>query len=210
MPRMVRPYEGAPWKAAVRPVLLAGLLAPAAALAQAGPTSTDFANLQEDVRGLSQRVNDLSLRVEQLEHENGRLRAQASAGDRDTVTLEQLNAAVADLNRALHAEIATAKDDTLARVAAQMEKLARQVNAALDAGGRSAPAAGRAPEAAPSAGPAASFPQTGISYTVQKGETLAQIAKKNGARLQDIVNANHIADPSRIQAGQVLFVPVAK
>jgi LysM repeat protein len=36
------------------------------------------------------------------------------------------------------------------------------------------------------------------------------IAKKTGARVQDIIDANSLADPSRIQAGQVLVIPAAK
>jgi LysM repeat protein len=49
-----------------------------------------------------------------------------------------------------------------------------------------------------------------VSYTVQKGETLATIAKKTGAKVQDIINANKLTDPSKIQVGQVLFVPGGK
>ena len=63
---------------------------------------------------------------------------------------------------------------------------------------------------APAAGFAEDFPREGVSYTVQKGDTLAVIARKTGARAQDIINANKLADPSRIQAGQVLFIPGGK
>jgi len=48
-----------------------------------------------------------------------------------------------------------------------------------------------------------------VSYTVQKGDTLAVIAKKTGARQQDIINANKLADPSKINLGQTLFIPVS-
>ena len=47
-------------------------------------------------------------------------------------------------------------------------------------------------------------------YTVQKGDTLALIAKKTGAKQQDIVAANKISDPSLIRVGQTLIIPVAK
>jgi LysM repeat protein len=85
-----------------------------------------------------------------------------------------------------------------------MEKLAKQTNAALDSIARTT--GGRAP----AAGLAENFPREGISYTVQKGDTVAVIARKTGARAQDIINANQLADPSRIQAGQVLFIPGGK
>jgi len=45
---------------------------------------------------------------------------------------------------------------------------------------------------------------------VQKGDTLATIARKTGARQQDIINANRLADPSRITVGQTLFIPGGK
>jgi LysM repeat protein len=46
-----------------------------------------------------------------------------------------------------------------------------------------------------------------VNYTVQKGDSIGLIAKKTGAKAQDIIDANKIMDPSRIQAGQVLVVP---
>jgi LysM repeat protein len=49
-----------------------------------------------------------------------------------------------------------------------------------------------------------------VSYTVQKGDTLALIAKNTGAKFSDIVNANKLADPSRIRIGQTLFIPGGK
>jgi LysM repeat protein len=57
---------------------------------------------------------------------------------------------------------------------------------------------------------AENYPKDGVSYTVQKGDTLPAIAKKTGGKVQDIINANKIADPSRIAAGQTLFIPGGK
>jgi LysM repeat protein len=45
---------------------------------------------------------------------------------------------------------------------------------------------------------------------VVAGDTIARIAQKTGARSQDIINANKISDPARIQVGQVLFIPGGK
>jgi LysM repeat protein len=45
---------------------------------------------------------------------------------------------------------------------------------------------------------------------VQAGDTLAVIAKNNNAKLSDIINANKIADPTRIRVGQTLFIPQGK
>lgn len=182
--------------------LFAVLMPLLAAAAWAQSPGLELANLREDVRGLTQRVGELALRVEQLERENSELRGQARAGDKSYATLTQLNEAVSELNRQLSAAVAVAKADTLQQVATQMEKLARQTNAALESVAKNgAPRAGNFAE---------DYPKEGISYTVQKGDSLAAIAKKTGARQQDIINANKLSDPSRITAGQTLFIPGGK
>ncbi len=178
--------------------LYAALTPLVAALAVAQSPGLELANLREDVRVLTQRVGELTLRLEQLERENLELKGQARAGERSYATLAQLNEAVADLNR----QVTAAKADTLQVVAGQMEKLARQTNAALESVAKSAP---------PRSGVfTEDYPKEGISYTVQKGDSLAAIAKKTGARQQDIINANKLSDPSRITAGQTLFIPGGK
>ena len=75
-----------------------------------------------------------------------------------------------------------------------------------------AAAQARPPAQAAIARPAFSdaYPKDGVSYTVQKGDSIGLIAKKTGAKAQDIIDANKLMDPSRIQAGQVLFVPGGK
>ena len=164
----------------------------------------EVANLREDVRGLSQRLGELALRVEQLERENAELRGQVVAAGRAQVTLAQLRESLAESARESRAAVAASKAETLQQVATQMEKLAKQTNAALESLARTN---GARP---PGAGFAEDFPREGVSYTVQKGDTLAVIARKTGARAQDIINANKLTDPSRIQVGQVLFIPGGK
>ncbi len=188
------------------PLILPGLALAAAASAQVASPDVEVANLREDVRGLSQRVAELSLKVERLEAENTQLKEGSRAPAEAYATVAQLNSAVAQLNGAIQAKVAESKDDTLRQVAAQIEKLGRQTNAALDAlGGHAAPAAHPAGTIFTD-----TFPKEGVSYTVQKGDTLALIAKKTGGKVQEIINANKITDPARIYAGQSLFIPGGK
>lgn len=182
-------------------LFLAGALA-ATAAAQTPASQLEMANLREDLRGLVQRVGDLSLRVEQLERENAMLRSKAGLADKNYATLAQLNDAMADLTRDLKAAIAASKAEALQQVAGQIEKLANQTNAALDSLAKVQ--AVRPVVAAP--GPEGNAKEGG-SYTVQKGDTLALIAKKTGARPQDIINANKLSDPSHILLGQTLIIP---
>lgn len=181
--------------------LIMGLALTTTALAQMSAPQVELANLREDVRGLSQRVGDLTLKVEQLERENNSLRSKSGAAERSSATLTQLHEALADLNRDLKAAIAASKSETLQQVGAQMEKLANQTNAALDSLAK-AQATRPAVQAFTE-----NYPKEGVSYTVQKGDTLAVIAKKTGAKQQDIINANKLTDPSRIVVGQTLFIP---
>lgn len=48
---------------------------------------------------------------------------------------------------------------------------------------------------------------TPVSYEVQRGDRLIDIAESFGVTVEAIVQANGIADPNRIQAGQVLIIP---
>ncbi len=173
----------------MRIVGLLGLLT-AAAVAQPLSPQAELANLREDVRLLSQRMAELGLRVEQLESENAALRRKTEASPQNYATVTQLNEAVADLTAALKA--------TRQEQAQEQERAAREAAAARE----------KTP-ARTVVGFSDDFPKEGLSYTVLKGETLAVIARKHGAKLQDIINANKISDPARIQAGQTLFIPLA-
>ncbi|WP_255558906.1 LysM peptidoglycan-binding domain-containing protein [Horticoccus luteus] len=177
----------------------------AALAARPANAQIELANLREDVRGLSQRVGELQLRVEQLERENADLRSRSASAEKGFVTLSQLNDAIADVNRTLRSGDASVKADVLQQVGTQMEKLAKQTNAALDS-----LAKGMATRPPVQTTFANDYAKEGISYTVQKGDTVASIAKKTGARVSDIVNANKLSDASRIDVGQTLFIPGGK
>lgn len=50
-------------------------------------------------------------------------------------------------------------------------------------------------------------PQCNVTYTVQRGDWLSRIAQRFGVTLQSIVQANGLANPSLIYAGQSLYIP---
>ena len=171
--------------------------------AQAPSPGFELASLHEDVRLLSQRVNELGLRIDQLERENSELQAKSG---QTYVTLAQLNDAMADMQKTLQAALRDERRETLQLVSAQMEKLANETQAAINAlakGAATRPAVGT-----PSF--ADDYSKEGVTYTVQRGDTLSSIAHKTNARMQDIINANKIADPTRLQVGQALFIPQQK
>jgi LysM repeat protein len=167
-------------------LLIPALVLPAYARAQTAAPGVELANLREETSGLSQRVGELTLRVEQLEADMAKLREQSKAPDQAFATVSQLNAAVAALNKAIAA-------------CADEDRPARKGGDDRDNG-----------QPAPNAAFSADFPKEGVNYTVRSGDTLELIARRTGARISDIINANKIADPSRIQAGESLFIPGGK
>lgn len=182
--------------------LLATLAATAAVGQPAGNPAYELASLREDVRELKQRVGELTLTIEQLARENATLQSKAG---QSYATIEQMNKAIAELNRALQGDLTEQKRDILAQVAGQLEKMGKQTNAALEA-----LAKGQAARPAVQTQFSENFPQQGINYTVQSGDTLSAIAQKNGAKMQDIINANKLSDPTKIRVGQTLFIPLGK
>jgi len=168
-----------------------------------GSPGFELASLREDVRLLSQRLGDLTLRVEQLEREHNDLRTKSS---QTYVTLAQLNEAIADVQKTMQAALHDQKRETLQQVSVQLEKLANETQAAINALAKSA--ATRPAVTTPTF--TEDYPKEGGSYTVQKGDTLSGIAHKTGAKMQDIINANKIDDPTMLQVGRTLFIPKGK
>jgi LysM repeat protein len=182
------------WKTFLCGAALALALPVARGQAGPSPSAIELANLSEQVRALSLQVSDLTLQLDQLKSDNATLRAKLAAQSQaaPAATVAQLNAAVADL-RALVQSTDQASRET---VATQIKKLAEQTNAALDALAKSQAAR--------------PVVQTTFAYVVQANDSLALIAKKTGAKAQDIINANKITDANKLRVGQKLFIPGGK
>lgn len=184
-------------------LIIALALAPIRLPAQPNSPAFELASLREDVRLLSQRMNELSLRVEQLERDNGELRSKSG---QTYVTLAQLNEAITDAQKTMQSALREQKRETLQQVSVQLEKLANETQAAINALAKGAVT--RPAVSTPTF--TEDYPKEGVSYTVQRGDTLSSIAHKTNAKTQDIINANKITDPTRLQVGQTLFIPQAK
>ena len=181
--------------------VMAALALSAPLFAQSGGLA-ELGSLRQDLMMLNQRVGELSMAVERLDRENEALK---SAARQNYATVDQLNRSIADANRSVRAAMDDQKRDILAQISTHLEKLGKQTNAALDS-----MAKGQATRPVVQTTFGDDFPKEGVNYTVQAGDTLAVIARNNNAKLQDIINANKISDPTKIHVGQTLFIPQGK
>lgn len=55
------------------------------------------------------------------------------------------------------------------------------------------------------------YPKSGMSYKVEPGDTLSQIAVRFGSKVEYIQNANQINDPARdLRVGDIIFIPLTE
>lgn len=160
--------------------------------------------MQEDIRVLDERTRNLQLQVEQVTRENRELKESIQDMKDLTasvVTLAQLNNAVAEATRGYQA----GDREMLLKVTRQVEQLAKQTQSAIDslaAGISQRPSGGK-----PMVNFSEDYPKTGVTYTVQPGDTLSSMATRFNSSVRDIQNANKISDPKGLQVGQTLFIP---
>ncbi len=173
-----------------------------------GQQQVQLANVREDIRVLDERTRLLTAQVEELTRENRQLRDRLERAEQVTnsqagsfVTLSQMNQAIADMAASLR----ESDHETVIKVTKQMESLANQTQKALNSLAKSASV--RSASSTPTIKFTDNYPKTGITYTVQSGDTLSSIATKYNSTTKDIQNANKISDPKQLQVGQILFLP---
>lgn len=119
-----------------------------------------------------------------------------------------MSRAIEALRREYRAADATQKEQILAEVNRQMRALAKQTEEAIAS---VADVVGSQPEVSPPVHFSGDYPKTGITYTVQSGDTLSKIAREHGSNSKHIQNANKIVNPARdLQVGQTIFIPIAQ
>lgn len=69
------------------------------------------------------------------------------------------------------------------------------------------PSAPTAVEEKPTNPPAAEASRQGTKYTVQAGDTLGKIATRFDLSVEELIQANELSDPNRLDIGQILIIP---
>ena len=162
-----------------------------------------IADLQQDMDLLKREVGQLRLEVEQARRENQELANKIRSLQGATVGNEVVRAQMASVRSEVGAQNESLKREIIAQVKKDMEAMAAQTNAAMEKLAKAIGSQASMPVAFGS-----DYPQSGITYVVQSGDTLAKIARKNNSKIKWIQDANKIADPSRgLRIGDKIFIP---
>lgn len=190
-----------------RIIVWGACLLPALLSAQGNNVALRLANLEQDVRALQQTVGSMRLELEAMARENAQLRAQVQQelthSRQGLVTLVELNQRLARLSTGLESSLEKSQQETIAEVAIRIETLAKQTSEAIQ---KLSQAVGDRPVIDPTVTFNKNFPHTGISYTVQPGDSLGKIAREHNSTVDWIRNANEIPGDI-IHPNDQLFIP---
>ncbi|MBN2069535.1 MAG: LysM peptidoglycan-binding domain-containing protein [Opitutales bacterium] len=164
-------------------------------------TNVRLANLEQDLQRTNAIVGRLQIQIEELQRENAQLRAGNNVA---YVTVNEMNSALQSLRQEVASANAQLKNEVAIEVGQQLASLAEKTQKAMQALAKTVEAQ---PQIVSEIRFSDDFPKSGISYTIQPGDTLSSIAKRNNSTVKDIQNANKILDPAKIQVGSVIFVP---
>lgn len=170
--------------------------------------NVQVANLKQDLELISREVAGLRSEVELLRRENAQLRVvvdtfsqkTSSSQNLSSAQVVQLNARIASLEKRAQAN-ASSQSQIQSNVDSQIQELIKQMNLGFDKVSKST-ASSVAPKTFSS-----DYPQKGFVHKVEKGETVSSIAKKYKSKVDWIIDANQISDPTKVFVGKELFVP---
>ncbi|QYY34849.1 LysM domain-containing protein [Ruficoccus sp. ZRK36] len=172
-----------------------------------GQTRITLADVYQQVEQLRAQVGRLQLDMEALQRENDALRKAVEAQSRQQNALvSQYNQLTAQVN----AQLGTLPDreqalkkEVYAEMTRQMKDLASQTQQGFE----QITKARAYSQQSQTTTFDQDYPQTGVPYVVQSGDSLSSIARKLNSTVRDIQNANKISDPRNLKAGETIFVP---
>ena len=170
--------------------------------------NVQVANLKQDLELVAREVAGLRTEVELLRRENAQLKvnigelSKRKSNDRSSEfqnLIIQMDAKI----KAIDSKIAGNEKGVSAlqkNFDEKIRELIKQMNLNFDKVTKSNVAATNPTFSA-------DYPQNGFVHKVEKGETVSSIAKKYKSKITWIINANQIADPTKVFVGKELFVP---
>ncbi|MEI6644631.1 MAG: LysM peptidoglycan-binding domain-containing protein [bacterium] len=146
-------------------------------------TNNEVRHLAEQMAEINRNQIELDMRVQRLE-------AKSSGGS----STEEIAAIKRDIAM-IRAERETLKKEITDDLVARIDKV-------VSRSGASAPSSKPSPTSTNSA-----RTRSGYNHTVEKGQTLSEIARGYGKTLDVIMKANNLKTSNTIRPGQVLFIP---
>lgn len=180
---------------------------PIVSSAQMNSANVQLANLRSDVDRLDQVVRSLRLEVEALRRENREMQdgvKKSLEGNSDGVSSVELNAILKDFERKIQSVNQASRQSLINEVSKEIETLTAQTQKAINAVAKAVEGQPALPKVVVFS---ENYPQTGTSYTVKSGDSLAQIARVLGSTVDWIRNANRLSSDV-IHPGQELFIPL--
>ena len=170
--------------------------------------NVQVANLKQDLELISRELAGLRSEVELLRRENAQLRVVVDSFSKKTnsdqgisaAQVIQINSRLSSLEKRVQAN--TGSQATMqTSVNQQMQELIKQMNDGFETVSKSTVTP------TPAKTFSTDYPQKGFVHKVEKGETVSSIAKKYESKVKWIIDANQIADPTKVFVGKELFVP---
>lgn len=176
-------------------------------------SNVGFVRMNEDIRYMDERVNNLNSQVDALQRQNEQLTQaiQLLIKQQNELTTSYNNF-VQTTRTSLNAINSARQEDRntiITEVSRQIQALGVQMQKELDnvsAAPAPAPAQPNIADVPQKFG--TDYPQTGVAHVVKQGDTLSGIARQYGSTVRDIQNANHISRPQQLMAGTTIFVPI--
>ena len=176
------------------------------ASAYAGNANVQLANLKQDMELVSRQLAGLRTEVELLRRENAQLRVSVEQLSRHQSSTASSGSAKQDVRlQALESRATQSEKEQVAlqqnfdkkikELIAEMNKVISQVNKPSKVSSSPAPSFSN------------DYPQNGFVHKVERGETVSGIAQKYKSRVKWIIDANRIADTTKVFVGKELFVP---
>jgi len=169
-----------------------------------------LANIKQDLELVNREVAGLRSEVEMLRRENVQLKMAIDQADRsrkqDKGTESTL---VLEMQNRLQVLELTLKQSERARNSMQDElnKKFQQIIEQMNRGFEQVSASASASKESNAPSFSSDYPKNGFVHKVEKGETVSSIAQKYKSKVSWIINANQIADPTKVFVGRELFVP---
>ena len=167
-----------------------------------------MANLKQDLELINREVTGLRSEVELLRRENAQLRVALEQVSRSPQSNQETGLVLELQNRMQVLELAL-KQSERARESMQdgVNQKFQQMIEQMNLGFEQVTSQNKQKSEPQPQSFATDYPKNGFVHKVEKGETVSSIAQKYQSKVSWIIDANQIADPTKVFVGRELFVP---